>query len=557
MAQELRNGAGEALLTCTGLLSAETNPRQLRHVQLGWRVEASGPPGVSRQEDLGEYKPRFWIAGDGEAVADLEPLVVSWKAGGQHVYMLNQDIAMTYGLSPRTTPLGSETGLVWDDSGRPLDGVAAAQPKISDRFDANGRAFVSMLADYVADYASLRGQAIVECYFTEGRSPPSPAITQALGNRRQIRIKKPGCMLEIRLMEDSPPIVYAAAWGHRVVALPGKSPVTVGTWQYGRLQWPGIKRCISSRRDLPLMDYVYVRDSVLDAYEKDDRYDIHPGLGAVSYNHQWSVSHCGRLGRDLIRVELRKLYEGAPPDVVRHWHKHAVEPPKIQYADLAKEPNIASRAKRICLLLAGLLSSLENLRAMIGIAGPAYMPPVTIEEIQYKGWWQIPHADEIAAHAPRNMTVQEFLARCGRLHVFCVENLPEARLRTALDRIRAPKQITGKLGSIGLLSSLLEIVSTANETGMGVRQVAPRLKEGGTTHVPHLHCLNLLRQLASHRRGKEWVKKLDKGLQMIALTRPADGRDYGIVLDSVYDGVIGEMQNSITTLSLVAPRPRR
>lgn len=82
---------------------------------------------------------------------------------------------------------------------------------------------------------------------------------------------------------------------------------------------------------------VFVTDTVLAMYEGRPEFQIYPEQGAVSYGSQWSVGYTRRIGRDLIAVELRKLYEGAPPDVVRHWHRHAVAPP---VGDLATHRNV-------------------------------------------------------------------------------------------------------------------------------------------------------------------------------------------------------------------------
>jgi len=76
-----------------------------------------------------------------------------------------------------------------------------------------------------------------------------------------------------------------------------------------------------------LVDRIYVRDSVLTLYEGRPEFTIHPESGSVSRGNQWSVSPTRRVGRDLIAVDLKKLYEGTPPETVRHWHAEAVPPP--------------------------------------------------------------------------------------------------------------------------------------------------------------------------------------------------------------------------------------
>ena len=130
---------------------------------------------------------------------------------------------------------------------------------------------------------------------------------------------------------------------------PEHSPITAGRWDYGSLSWPGIESRVSKERSRKLgLTYVYVDDAVLQQYEEHpDRYSIHPESGSVSYGGQWSVSYCQRISRNLIRLEIKKLYEGCPPDVVRYWHSFAVDPPADKPAKLLQEPNVAKRSKKI------------------------------------------------------------------------------------------------------------------------------------------------------------------------------------------------------------------
>src|SRR5512132_1068873 len=88
------------------------------------------------------------------------------------------------------------------------------------------------------------------------------------------------------------------------------------------LVWPGVEGPVSNcvARSLRLGDgYVYVEDSVLADFEGRPEFSIYPESGSVGHGTQWSVSGV-RVGRNLIRLELKRLYEEARPDIVRHWH---------------------------------------------------------------------------------------------------------------------------------------------------------------------------------------------------------------------------------------------
>src|SRR5437870_5037499 len=100
---------------------------------------------------------------------------------------------------------------------------------------------------------------------------------------------------------------------------------------------------------------VFVRDAVLGRYEGDDEFRINPEYGSVAHGNQWGISWTERVGRDLIELELKKIYEGARPEEVRHWHGFAVPGPPV--ASLA-ETNVGLRAKRITYALADLGAAL-------------------------------------------------------------------------------------------------------------------------------------------------------------------------------------------------------
>lgn len=65
-----------------------------------------------------------------------------------------------------------------------------------------------------------------------------------------------------------------------------------------------------------LLEEVYVKDNVLLDYEGKEDYDILPEYGIVGYSGYLVMSDVYRYGRHHIQINLRKLYEGTPPDVV-------------------------------------------------------------------------------------------------------------------------------------------------------------------------------------------------------------------------------------------------
>jgi hypothetical protein len=84
------------------------------------------------------------------------------------------------------------------------------------------------------------------------------------------------------------------------------------------------------------------------------------------------VGYCSRVGRNLIRLELKKLYEGIPAPVTRHWHKFAVEPPPAgAYPGILYEPNIGKRAKALTYAIVRVGENLATLAQALGLLGLA------------------------------------------------------------------------------------------------------------------------------------------------------------------------------------------
>ncbi|MFC4211896.1 hypothetical protein ACFOWA_11925 [Pedobacter lithocola] len=108
--------------------------------------------------------------------------------------------------------------------------------------------------------------------------------------------------------------------------------------------WKGIDGLVTpecARHKMPF-EYVYVSDKVLNKYENDEDYKVYPQSGSVAYRNQWSISHCERVGKNAIKIEIKKLYEGNRFDTIDYWNQFNIDP-----NDIVDGENIASKAERL------------------------------------------------------------------------------------------------------------------------------------------------------------------------------------------------------------------
>ncbi len=456
------------------------------------------------------------------------------------VVIPDQGLLMTYGLVPRYTD-----GQVahWDDLEQPSYDRLIADCSTSNLFDEPGTAFVDADAGLIQDYASLRGLTVVQVFYVQDSAPPDDHVAALLGEETQVDVELPGRSVSLRRMTDGD--VLAECWGIRLIVEPGGMPMTEGRWDYQELEWPGagtVSR--DDARMAGIADHaseVFVRDTVLGRFEGQQDIEIHPESGAASYKNQWGVSWCQRYGRDLIQIDLKKLYEGTRPEIVRLYHEHAVEPPPLNDRRW-DHPNVATRARAIAYLWADLRACLEALAHDLGLRITANdVVAVARGDLEYRGWWSDPPFEAIARHIPPGLNRDAFIDRCGAIYQSTVDRLGERHLRSMVHEMGFDPDETAGYRSLKLLELITKAAVVADEAGLDIvadkHEVAQRVSEGlEAPHISALFKLNDLRQLDSHA-----VANVDARLENVV-------RDLGIdpmgtvggfddAVDTIYDSV--------------------
>jgi hypothetical protein len=511
-------------------------------------VQASGP-GPSARPDH-PYKPKFWIEREGSPRRTYESLVLSWRSHDKTVLHLDPGFAMTYGLVPRNLGNGETR---WDDPAAPTYDVASVSAPSVWNFPSGTTACVTVKKDYLQDYLTLRQMALVQVYWEIRWGRTDGAIETRLGGTEGVDIELSDRRFALRRSWDDKGIISAQVWGARVIAEPGALPISENALEKEGLIWPGHAEPVTDAKAMRMrpIDWVYVNDTVLAGYEGRPEFRVNPKSGSVSFGTQWSVSFCNRVGRDLIRLELKKLYEGVPPHITRDWHRHAVAPPsEATLKRMADERNIGIRGEEVVFAIVALGESLSRLAEAIPLAGlqPEDFVGLRRKALEYHGWWTFDNIEPIARHVPLALTEDGFLDRCMSLNKLVTEGLSEKSLRLVLRALSVPAEALEKLRALKLLDSLVCMAQLAEQKGLELplqgKEVWQRLQRDGTEPerpIDHLFSLYELRVLAGHKASNR-RERLTKELKRFDLTPGGVGSGYGLLLDQVCDLVIRDLQ---------------
>jgi hypothetical protein len=520
---------------------------------IGYRVSASGPH-PSGTDNVAQYTPRFWVESGGLTENGFEPLVAAWWSGNHAILWPDQGFLMTYGLVPQL----SNDKVHWHDLTAPQYDIVVSKAVSTFDYPHLTSASVSIARDFLEDYATIRNMALVQVYYLQGLGPPVAELLDLMGPEldASLELRLPGRLLDIRAVNQSgQQQLLAQVWGVRALLVPGRSPVSRDRWEYGRLTWPGYVAPITRDDAMKLMmDQVYIRDSVLEKYEGRQEYVVHPESGAVSHGDQWSVGFARRVGRDLIALELKKLYEGNRPETVRHWNSFAVPPPTGEL----EQANVATRTKRIVFALASLGETIALLAGRFTGTSLVGKDVVGLDrqELSNSGWWSAEDVERVSRHIPLDLKEGEFFDRCRNVHKLVVESLAESRLRELLTGVGVPADNIKGLRSLKLLDRLVQLAIVSARTGLSLTeepQLSERAKEDASpTPIQRLLALNELRILASHRSESSSQSRIDDALKEFGLTRAEHVAGWGLALDAVYDGVAEALEAAAKELRACA-----
>ncbi|WP_315767587.1 MULTISPECIES: hypothetical protein [unclassified Bradyrhizobium] len=526
-------------------------------------VERSGPhPSASLTHP---YMPKFWIEVEGPPRRSYEPLVLSWRSHNKTVLQLDPGFAMTYGLVPRHLGNGETR---WDDPTAPVYDIASVSAPSVWEFPSGTPASVTVRRDYLQDYLTLRQMALVQTYWEMRWGRTDGAIETRLAGTEGVNIDLLDRRYALRRSWEDKGAISAQVWGARVIAEPGSLPISENALERDGLIWPGYAEPVTDAMamGMSVSDVVYVSDAVLGGYEGRSEFRVNPKHGSVGFGTQWSVGFCDRVGRNLIRLELKKLYEGCPPHITRDWHRHAVvRPSEAALARMATEANIGARAEKLVFGFVSLGESLSRLAEAINLVGllPEDFVGLRRKALEYHGWWTLENIEPIARHVPLTLTEDAFLDRCMTLTKLVIEGLSEKSLRLVVLALGVPSEAVEKLRGLKLLDALVCMAQLAEQNGLELsrlgKEIWQRLQRDGTEPeqpIERLFSLYELRLLAGHKATHRH-ERLAKELKRFEVSLSEGGAGFGSLLDRVYDLVIRDLQfaNMKIDAALAVRRP--
>ena len=404
---------------------------------------------------------------------------------------------------------------------------------------------ITIHRDYLEDYLSLKGCAAVAVFYEERYSFDDPDFDKVLGNREGAEFKLPGRTLLLTRVDkqtQKPATQFTRIWGCRLILNPTRRPIS--NEQEPVLLWPDHEKPVALKQAqevFGLLPQIYVRDEVLKAYEGKDEFTVHPESGNVSYGSRWSTSRSYRLGRHHIVIDLKGLYEGTPPYVIRHFNKFSV--PKAE-AERDRKVNgdchIGQRSRDLIYTYLQFTESLTLLADRVGLfLEQKDIGGFSKKEIEYHGWWTMETLKQLGYLVSLEITFPEFLGRCMDLFKL-LEHLKPGPLKQILKRLGMPKTEFSSLGTLRLLGTLCQLAKIAKDNGEDLIDDFTSIHADWDERVEleelsPLFALNSLRNIEGHITGQDSQIRLEKALEVLGIDSQKTLNGWGYALDRVYD----------------------
>lgn len=478
-----------------------------------------------------------------ESISGYDYIVASRGDGSFYSYVLAEKVWMMLGLTPRCFG-GDSQRIVFDDLSIPEFAVAEGEVSNEFSFEPSRNISWKMSNRYLRKYLWMRNAYAARVFFYKAALSENPKIREIMDGEKKVILESDGGWYRFELLESRANLFLQCS--ATVVAV---TPERCDEPTIEGIKWPGVEGLVTEdRMDKDFQTTIILDDKFLERYEQNGFYLVAPSRDhdgfwchIPAYKTEWALV-CHRVGRNLIKVKLKRLYKGVPRAIpvreVLHVRRFALSPEEVAHLDMDEE-HIVAKTQRLLDQMLDLGDNLSSLGVAVGIQKSA-------EDIAGfskaalgggNGWDPYPELVRLAHVAPLDMSQQVFLSRCKSLHEIW-QRIPDGFLRQLLIKAGCSDKAIKSLGSLKLLQGLLNILESFNanqETpdSFPSEEGSEAWKKQNDTMTP-LFLNNDLRNADAHDKPNEIVRILEKlGVETASLN---DG--YGRALDAVYDGVI-------------------
>lgn len=495
-----------------------------------------------------EYKPSFWLyLSKTSGLKKAEPLVVSWCSGNHTTLMIDQGFLSAFKLSPRLL----KDEIIWDDLKEPEYDVVRIRPLSEYKYPTHSGAYVKIKKNYLYAYLSFRKKAAVQVYTIKRDILVDEEISTLLKDKDYFIEEFEQIEVRINRYNKKEDRARLEINGFKVLLENNddNDDEEIVTGHY----WKGIEGLVTTwraRHEMPL-EFVYVSDKVLAVYEADDDYEVCPLSGSVGYRNQWSIRYCERVGKNAIKIEIKKLYEGNRYSVIDYWNQFSIHP-----SEIIEGENIAKKAEcltRSFFLFGRLLADFSNHILELGFSSRDLIG-FDEEYIEHTGWSEFHEFKDIAQHVDlKSFSKEKFISRCKKLYILLGENLKVKSLRRIVDTLGFPTSETEELRSIKLLEIIISYLKTVLNSGLdpvhNKEAIVKRVLESANfSSLCKLSALNGIRQLDAHKTNNPKTN-LHRALIDLGIQPNSISNNYADACWHIYDS-INNMFIELNTLLL-------
>jgi len=393
-----------------------------------------------------------------------QPLVHCWDNHNKTTLLPIAEILMVYGLTSRNV----NNRIVWDDLGKPvfvvIDNISKSDYYI-DRNNGfiNTDAYVKIRKDYLEDYTHIKKASVVAFYYEERWiKEKDDFIEEKLANSKIIGYNIPSNRVKLmRTMADNY-LYNCQTHGRQLVIQPTKRPIT--NPEPLMLEWPNYTGVIKPMAALSFQyENVYVKDKFLIRFEDESELQIFPESGSVDYDGRWCIIRTDRISRNVIALELKKLYEANPDHIIKHIHSYAITEEEAKNdIDTFGTNNIGLRAKNIVYSLIELFKSFEKLCCISDLEFD-YEDLINLpwQKIDYSGWYTFKDLYQLSNVVKLDCTETFFQNRAKLLYKL-IEKISEKNIRKIINQIGfKTKYNLSEFASLTLFSIVFQVIEIA------------------------------------------------------------------------------------------------